>query len=537
MARLDLRAPLTAVGVLALGVAVFGPPVVGSADSDLTEAERRGKEIYLSGASPSGRPISAVMGVEKLSLPARAATCGGCHGHDGTGRPESGIIPYNVTWKFLTKSYGHVHEDGLSHGPFTADSLRHYLRTGSYPGGEVGDPSMPLYEISDEDLDDLVAYLIRLGDDVDPGISGSIVTIGTVLPPAGRFGELATAMRQLLEAYVAETNRQGGIYGRELELVVHRLSEDPELAGGVLKTWLAAQQPFALISPFTPQFEELVSEAAAAEEILVVGPWTLYPIDTFSENRHVFYLYSGLAEQARALIRYAAEQLELADPLVALFAAEGTSSALIEEARLACEREGWRVLPRQPYAVQSFDPVAEARRLSESGAEVVLSLAVDRELRGLLDAAASESWGPYVLAPGMLAGDLVVSAPALFEDRLLLAYPTLPRDRTPWGVAALSGLLGDVDSGPSHTQALISAYSAATVFTEAMRRTGRALGRRELTGELEHFYRFETGLTPPITFTNNRRIGASGSYVVRAGAVARAADGAVLESAPWVEVE
>ncbi len=533
-----VRRTIVAAGVLWTAVLLtLSSPWARAADADLTEAQQRGKRIYLEGTSPSEQPITVVMGEEKLPLPARAATCGGCHGHDGTGRPESGILPYNVTWPYLTKSYGHVHDSGLEHGPFTPESLKIYLRTGVYPGGERGDPSMPLYGMSEEDLDDLVAYLERLGDDVDPGIGAETVTIGTVLPPTGRFGELATAIRQLLEAWVADVNLQGGIYGREITLVVHELVDDPALAPGVLRTWLAAQQPFALVSPFAPDMEAAVGEAAAEEEILLIGPWTLYPENTFSRNRHVFYLYSGLAEQLRSLVRFAVEQLEVETARVAVLAADTTPSTLLEAVREAVVEVGWQEVPFEPFPVRAFDAETVTERLRRTGADIVVSLAVDRELRSFLEAAAASGWTPHVLAPGALAGDLIVKAPAAFDERLVCAYPTLPNDRTPWGVGELSRLLADVDGGESHVQAMISAYSATAVLTEAMRRAGRNLGRRELTAALEGFYQFETGLTPPITYTNNRRIGANGAYVVAYQSEPPDDRGELLRSAPWIEVE
>ena len=48
-----------------------------------------------------------------------------------------------------------------------------------------------------------------------------------------------------------------------------------------------------------------------------------------------------------------------------------------------------------------------------------------------------------------------------------------------------------------------------------------------LTAELERLYEFETGLTPPITFTSNRRVGARGAYVIDPGSLE---DGRLPES-------
>ncbi len=148
----------------------------------LNPSEERGKQIYFTGRSPSDEDIIAYFGEKKLELPGEAATCGSCHGYDGTGRPESGLVPTNITWKYLTKSYGHVHASGLEHGPFTEESLNEYLKSGVYPDGARGDPSMPLYHMSDRDLDDLIAYIKLVGELPDPGLSAKVIKVGTSSP-------------------------------------------------------------------------------------------------------------------------------------------------------------------------------------------------------------------------------------------------------------------------------------------------------------------------------------------------------------------
>jgi len=530
------QTPRIVAGAVWVAALLLAPlPTVWAADAHLSDAERRGKEIYLAGSSPSAEPLIAVLGENRLRLPGRAVTCGGCHGHDGTGRPESGITPYNVTWKYLTKSYGHIHDSRLQHPPFTEQSLKHYLRTGIYPGGGKGDPSMPSYEVSDRDLDDLVAYLRRLGEDVDPGIGERHITIATVIPSTGPLAEIGGTIRDVLEAYFGEINGQGGLYGREIVLVVHELAPDPDSAPGILRTWLAAQQPFALISPFTPNMEAAVISAASDEQIPLIGPWTLYPVRTYSRNRYVFYLYSGLAEQVRALIGFAGARLAVEQPRVGLLYPDADSLAgVVDAIDAACRSEGWTLIEPEPFPTAAHDPDASVLKLREAGANLVISLAVESELRSFLESAVNRDWSPHVLAPGVLSGKLVVDAPERFDSRLYFAYPTLPQDRKPWAMREVAKLL--TTRAQSHTQAAVSAYSAATVFEEALRKAGRDLGRRKLTAALEKLYRFDTGLTPPVTFTPNRRIGANGAYVVgfHAGLGSRSD---FLESAQWIDVE
>jgi hypothetical protein len=64
-----------------------------------------------------------------------------------------------------------------------------------------------------------------------------------------------------------------------------------------------------------------------------------------------------------------------------------------------------------------------------------------------------------------------------------------------------------------HWAAQINAYTSAKLLVEALKRVGKDLSREKLIQTLEGFYEFPTGLTPPLTYGPNRRIGAMGAYV------------------------
>ena len=78
----------------------------GPANGQLTASEKRGKLIYLLGTSPSGKEITCYLGDASTEVPATAMLCANCHGFDGRGNPEGGVVPSDITWQALTKSYG-----------------------------------------------------------------------------------------------------------------------------------------------------------------------------------------------------------------------------------------------------------------------------------------------------------------------------------------------------------------------------------------------------------------------------------------------
>ena len=64
--------------------------------------------------------------------------------------------------------------------------------------------------------------------------------------------------------------------------------------------------------------------------------------------------------------------------------------------------------------------------------------------------------------------------------------------------------------GLAHTVA----FASAKIFVEAAKDSGKQLTRNSLIASLETLRDFKTGVVPPVTFGPNRRIGATGSYIV-----------------------
>ena len=107
----------------AAALTLAGPAAVAAPSDGLTETELRGHQLYREGTSAHGHEVIAKVGAEAVVLPASAVPCASCHGPDGRGRAEGGVIPPDIRWSELVKTYGHVHHDGRRHPPFDDDSF------------------------------------------------------------------------------------------------------------------------------------------------------------------------------------------------------------------------------------------------------------------------------------------------------------------------------------------------------------------------------------------------------------------------------
>lgn len=484
------------------------------APAQLTAQEKRGKQIYLRAASSSGKPITAYLGDPPIEVPASAMTCAGCHGLDGQGKPEGGVVPSNITWEALAKPYGGVTASGRKHPQYTERAIEIALTKGFDPGGNRLGLAMPRYDISPEDLADLIAYLKRVGSDVDPGISPSSVRIGTFIPAEGAMSEAGEAVAALLSAYFDEVNSQGGVYNRKLELRVARVPKDPARERASVERFIKDEHVFALAASFIAGSEKELISLVESEETPMIAPLTLFPETGFPLNRRVFYLLAGLNEQSRALVHFAKQRTKSNGGFAIVAPRNPLSRALVSNIEDESKKLSIALRRKIEYTAARFEGASVAKELNGSAIETIFFLGSSSESKALLDEAEKLGWSFNLVMPGALAGRELFDAPKRFEKHIFLSFPTLPSDQTKMTLLELSALAERHQLSTRHLVTMMSAFSAAKMLVEGLKLSGRDLSREKLITALEGFYKFETGLTPPITYGPNRRIGALGAYVV-----------------------
>jgi ABC-type branched-subunit amino acid transport system substrate-binding protein len=148
------------------------------------------------------------------------------------------------------------------------------------------------------------------------------------------------------------------------------------------------------------------------------------------------------------------------------------------------------------------------------GIDAVLWLASGKDLGAFFRAAAAAQVLPLVLAPSAFVGPEIYEAPKQFSGRLFLSFPLLPSDQTKGGEIQFLELarMGKLSQG--NLAERLAALSAANLLVYTLQKAGREVTREKIIEILEKLFRFETGQTPPLTFTPNRRVGANGAHIV-----------------------
>jgi len=479
----------------------------------LDEAEQRGKQIYLEGTSPRGALINAVVGEEASLIPASAIPCTNCHGYDGLGRPEGGVTPTDVRWSQLSKTYGHVHEDGRRHPAFDDDSLARSIIAGVDPANNQLDKSMPLYLLSGEDAADLVAYLKVLEHDFDPGVEEDRVRVASLLPQAGSAAALGQAMEQVLQAYFADVNSAGGLFGRQIELVSVPLGATAGDSLENLQQAFDTQGIFALVGGYTIGLDDALLEMLRYDNVPLVGPFTLDPGDALMDAA-AFYLYPGFDEQVRVLADQAFDNAGGASRVLVASPDTGQHEQLVSVAKDQLRRLGKQDPATVSYFPGGTDAAALAERVQSHEAESVIFFGNQNDLQALLVALAIKKLTPKIHVLSSFLSRPLFNAPPAFDRRILVAYPTLASDISAQGRTDYQDLATRHNLPTGHIQAQVAAFAAARVMVEGLRRAGRDLDRTRLIESIEEMYTWDTGVTPPLTYGPNRRIGARGAHVL-----------------------
>jgi ABC-type branched-subunit amino acid transport system substrate-binding protein len=484
----------------------------------LTESELRGKALFLRGETASGAPVVGRLGPEGVELTGPVAACARCHGPRGRGTGEGGVVAPNIQ---ASRLFAPVSTAAPGSGPWERPayddaSLTEALRRGVSSSGRALGPVMPRFELPKQELADLLAYLHRLGDDRDPGVFEDRLVLGAALPLTGKLAPVGADVRAVLDAVFAEVNQQGGVFGRQLELRV----EDDALAvagtdgtGRLLNTGV-----FALVGSVRTGPRE--SDARLeAEEIPLVAPVGLSDAHAENGGRMIFYVYPGLELQARVAVQHLHstwDRRRLEPVLAVVHARNDAGEDWAQGVRTEAGRRDWPRPEVFTYAPGQLDAAEATRWLEGLRAGAVLFSGTGAELSALLGERGFASGSAPVYAPGLLSG-LAGPVTTAAWARVRFIHPASPTEGRAPGRQEFESFLKRHGLAPRNLAWQLNAYASARLLVEALRRSGADVSRAGLVSALESFQDVDTGVTWPITFGAQGRVGIRGGFIVRPG--------------------
>ncbi|MCY1023593.1 ABC transporter substrate-binding protein [Pyxidicoccus sp. MSG2] len=519
---------------------------------------KRGRSLFQRGQSVRGEPLMGFLAPERVELSGGVAACARCHGPGGRGSREGGVEVPDITPGAL----GHVRSRAVgevedrARPAYTRELLLRAVTEGvSASGRELG-VAMPRYALGEVEREELLGYLQQLGDQPDPGVTASTLTVGAALPLSGRLGPLGQEAAAVVRAVFADVNAGGGIFRRKLELVVEDDAALHARPGGTLGSpdRLAVEGgAFSRARPGGPAAEPdatsrlldrgvlamvasvrqgaLPSDSLLAQEgVPLVLPLTLGG-GASDEDAPVFFLYPDEPALARLTVQHLARLHEpelRRKPLAVAHAGGEAGSAWARAVREEAERR--ELAPPVELAPSEDGTLTElevmVKRWAAAPPPAVLYAGTSAGLGTLLRALEAHAPGVPVFAPASLADPVAVGSSA---GSVRFVYPAGLGARAP-DLKTFAAFMERHGLEPGHTAFQLGAYAAARVLVEALTRTGADVTRASLVQHLEALRDFDTGVSPPVTFGINRRVGVQGAQL----AALDVATGGLVAASEWI---
>jgi ABC-type branched-subunit amino acid transport system substrate-binding protein len=478
-----------------------------------TGSAQDGRLFFSRGEKSNGEILTANVGKAAIPVPSTALPCAGCHGRDGLGRPEGGVRPSNITWFNLSREYGGTTEMGRRWQAYDEYRFLRAVSEGIDSAGNPLDSSMPRYNISRREARDLIAYLRVIEDDFDPGVSSDSIVFGSLQPASRSQARLGEAMVEVMRARFDEINRQGGVYGKQLKLEVLSYEDRASFIAESNKM-IVGEQVFALLNVYSSTADQSLIDMVEAAGMPSIGPYTQFPAASNGNHLYTFYLHGGLNAQIAVLAKRAAEQAPEVQAFV-LYRKDSGFGDIAQDAVALLQENKFAVAQVVTYPGDGSQRLTDLIDLAANPGAVVLFAGSSRDLVSLLRSGPGEQIPPRLFLPGFFVSADILKLPAVYADRLEMAYITVPGDNDGAALAEFRQFMSRNKLEYKYLNARLYAYGATEILLEGIKRAGKRVTRKKLVEAIEQLYAFDAGLNQPVSFSSRRRIGLRGAHVVR----------------------
>ena len=350
------------------------------------------------------------------------------------------------------------------------------------------------------------------------GVTDNEIRFGISAPFSGPAKELGQNMKLGIETAFRVANASGGVFGRQLKLVVADDGYDPARTVGTMKELFEKSQVFGVVGNVGTPTAVVALPYALERKMLFFGAFTgAGLLRSDPPDRYVFNYRASYAEETEAIVNYLVKVRKLKPKQIAVFAQQDS------------------------YGDAGFAGVAKAVRLLRAGDETtILRLNYQRNTVDVDDAVAQlqKSRIPIkavIMVPTYRAAarfiektrdidpDMIyasvsfVGSTALANELMLLGkkYATgvIVTQVVPV-VDGHSSLVLDYKSalakyfpGESPDYVSLEGYVTAQILIAGLKRNGRQLDTEKLVETFENLRNFDLGLGTPVTFGRSEHQG------------------------------
>ncbi len=338
-----------------------------------------------------------------------------------------------------------------------------------------------------------------------PGVSEDKILIGNVQDLSGPMKELGAVLPAGSNLYFKYINDQGGIHGRQIEMMVEDHQYNPQKAVAAVKKLIEKDQVFCLYQVIGTSPCEAIRPILAESGIPLVAPATQSGSmsDMSREAAElIFHTDTGYDKQTGILVDYILSQDSNAK-IGLIYQDDDYGENVLKGAAAAEARTGISI-QREAYQRGATDFAGQVANLMKGGATHVIIAGVVKEPIIVMKTAAAMGYAPqfFGTSPTMDHRVALAAGPA-GEGFIASNFAYLWNSDAPTAV-----LYRELCAKYEVPEAYMGMYhfygfGTAQVLVEGLKRAGPYPTRNRLVNALETFNKWDGGAFPPITYSQN----------------------------------
>ncbi len=301
----------------------------------------QGKAIYENGLLPSGQPLKGRTQGD-IEVSGEQFSCIGCHRRSGYGTTEGGnyVVPITAPILYsarkldraerLKKLYKEIQPRRFwarmrtphVRPAYSDETLARAIRDGVDAAGNALDPLMPRYQMSDDEIAALIAYLKTVSTESDPGVDKKTIYFATIVTKGGDRKK-RQAVVDVIQAFVQWNNldikgdlskpnfspmyrsEQLKAY-RTWQMDVWQLGDDPTQWVKELQAYYDNQPVFAVISGLVEAPWDPVGQFCEQNRLPCLFPNNELP--SLAAQNYSLFFNRGVALEGSVAARYLQQQ-------------------------------------------------------------------------------------------------------------------------------------------------------------------------------------------------------------------------------------
>ena len=340
-----------------------------------------------------------------------------------------------------------------------------------------------------------------------PGVTDTTIRVGMIGDLTGPIAFAGQEASEGARLYLQHVNDQGGVHGRQIELMVEDDGYQPPRTISALRKLVDQDQVFCFAGNVATPTTIATFPFIERERIPLIVPVTFASAVHAPPKRYVFAMDPSYNIQSWIIVKYILEVEKAESPrLAVLYQDDDYGRDGLQGLHEAVAHYGVPIVAEESYKRGAVDFSTQVLNLKQANPTHVILWTAYREAAAVLKEARLSGWQPRFIGGASIADDKVIEL-AGADAEGFMTLQVVDFQSQDEGMRQYHELLQKYT--PDHRLSLYHAagFWSAQALVEGLERAGRDLTREKLVEAMESFKNWKGSIGPPLTYGPNLRGG------------------------------